>query len=100
MSGYMLPSHRAVLDQRGIENIYEHILDDNVFYATSAKPGNVKTILAYVREHYYPEASLRRIFESGKLAVYHFYDTAADEAEGIESRSRIILNIKREQEQE
>ena len=72
LSAYMYPSHRAVLEGRGIENIYEHFCDDNVYYACSASK-NADTILRYLREHYFPKARKVFVENLNGVKVYKYY---------------------------
>ena len=72
LTGYMYPSHRAVLDNYGIDNIYKHLCDDNVYYVTTANKSDINVILTYVKEHYNPSAKYEIIETDGKVKYVKF----------------------------
>jgi len=72
LSSYMYPSHNVVLENYGKEHVYEALLDDNVFYATSYGQGNVKTILTYICEHYEENVSYTLVQTIDNIRIYKF----------------------------
>ena len=74
LSTYMYPPAKKMLSRWEVDNIYAHMCDDNVYYVTSAPPGNVNLIVGYLREHYVPDAAYVLDHYVGPAAVYKFHD--------------------------
>jgi len=74
LSAFVYPSHNAVLDKYHINNIYEHMCDYYVYYVTSSGKKDVNTILRYLREHYYPDASYCLVESFDNVCIYKFFN--------------------------
>ena len=72
LSGYMNPSLNSVLAQRGIDNVYKHLCDEGVRYVTTSDPGNVDTVLGYLKDNYYPDAASEKTKSVKSAALYKF----------------------------
>ena len=76
LSAYAYPSHRVVLDNFGINNIYASMLDDDVYYVSSDGKGNASTIRKYIREHYNENADFVQVYAIGSVNYFKFYDAS------------------------
>lgn len=73
LSGYMTPTTRKVLDNRGIYNIYLEMLRQSDIYYVTSKNNRVGTIRKYLRENYCGLANYRLAYSFGSTEVYRFY---------------------------
>lgn len=73
LSAYMYPYSTAALEKRGINNIFNNICDDNVYFVTSSGDGKLKVITKYVQEHYYPGADYKEVRKLNGATVYKIY---------------------------
>lgn len=73
LSSFMYPSHNAVLKNHGIDNIYKHLCDGNVYYVTTEGDANANVTLTYIQEHYKPDAVYEVVNTIDKAKVYKFH---------------------------
>ncbi|MBQ1505722.1 MAG: hypothetical protein IIZ48_03035, partial [Erysipelotrichales bacterium] len=74
LSSFAYPSCQEVLSRYNKRNVFASLCDNDVYYVSSYEDdeSNVKTILRYIREHYYPRAKVRVVRTIRGVTVYKF----------------------------